>query len=87
MPQTCDHFSTLLFLTLIKIPYLSYQRNVERFCLSPYNKYLPAWNATDISAYWELNPEDYEMTFHFTGEVKKLEEFGRDAWADWTVVS
>ncbi|MDC0913426.1 hypothetical protein OAQ47_05820 [Paracoccaceae bacterium] len=55
--------------------------------MSPYNKYLPAWNATDISAYWELNPEDYEMTFHFTGEVKKLEEFGRDAWADWTVVS
>ena len=27
------------------------------------------------------------MTFHSTGEVKKLEEFGWDAWADWMITS
>ena len=48
---------------------------------------MPAWNATDISAYLELNPEDYEMTFHSTGAVKKLEGFGWDAWADWMIAS
>ena len=27
------------------------------------------------------------MTFHSTGEVKNLEEFGWDAWADWMITS
>ena len=79
IPQTCDRFSTLLFLTLIKMQYLFHQRNVGRFCWYFYKIYLPAWNATDISVYLELNPEDYEITLHSTGEVKKLEEFGWDA--------
>ena len=66
---------------------LSYQKNMGKFSLGLYNKYLTAWNATDISAYLELHHEDYEMTFHSTGEVKKLEEFGWDEWADWMVAS
>ena len=66
---------------------LYYQKNMEKFSLSLYKKYLAAWNATDISAYLELHHEDYEMTFHSTGEVKKLEEFGWDEWADWMVAS
>ena len=66
---------------------LSYQKNMRKFSISLYNRYLTAWNATDISAYLELHHEDYEMTFHSTGEVKKLEEFGWDEWADWMVAS
>ena len=46
--------------------------------MSLYNKYTAAWNETDVSAYLELHHDDYEMTFHSTGEVKKLEEFGWD---------
>ena len=53
--------------------------------MSLYNKYSAAWNETDVSAYLELHHDDYEMTFHSTGEVKKLEEFGWDEWADWMI--
>ena len=49
-----------------------------KFSLSLYTRYTAAWNETDISAYLELHHDDYEMTFHSTGEVKKLEEFGWD---------
>ena len=50
-------------------------------------KYTSAWNETDISAYLELHHDDYEMTFYSTGEVRKLEDFGYDEWADWMVAS
>ena len=61
--------------------------NVGRFSLSLYEKYTVAWNERDISAYLELHHDDYEMIFHSTGEVRKLEDFGYDEWADWMVAS
>ena len=41
--------------------------------MSLFKKYTEAWNERKISAYLELNYHDYEMTFHSTGEVQKLE--------------
>ena len=55
--------------------------------MSLFKKYTEAWNERDISAYLELHHYDYEMTFHSTGEVQKLEDFGYDDWADWMVAS
>ena len=54
-----------------------------KFSLSLFKKYTSAWNETDISAYLELHHDDYEMIFHSTGEVRKLEDFGFDEWADF----
>ena len=58
-----------------------------KFSLSLFKKYTSAWNETDISAYLELHHDHYEMIFHSTGEVRKLEDFGFDEWADWMVAS
>ena len=55
--------------------------------MSLFKKYTEAWNGRDISAYLELHHDDYEMTFHSTGEVQKLEDFGYDEWADWMIAS
>ena len=62
-------------------------QNVDRLRLSLTEKYKIAWNERDISAYLELHHDDYEMIFHSTGEVQKLEEFGYDEWADWMIAS
>tara|TARA_B100001093_G_C26016826_1_gene672151 strand:+ start:160 stop:351 length:192 start_codon:yes stop_codon:yes gene_type:complete len=56
--------------------------NLGKFSLSLFKKCTSAWNEIDISAYLELHHDDYEMTFHSAGEVRKLEDFGLDEWAD-----
>ena len=55
--------------------------------MSLYEKYTVAWNERDIPAYLELHNDDYEMTFHSTGEVQKREDFAYDEWADWMIAS
>ena len=55
--------------------------------MSIYEKYTEAWNKRVICTYLDLHYDDYEMTFHSTGEVQKLEDFGYNEWANWMIAS
>ena len=55
--------------------------------MSLFEKYTEAWNQNDISAFLECHHDDYELVFHSTGEVKKMEDIDWDQMMEWMVAA
>lgn len=49
-----------------------------------YEKFVEAWKNKDIEAYLDCYHEDWQITFHSTGRIKKLEELS-DQIGNWMV--
>ena len=51
-----------------------------------YDRYVKAWENFDVKGYLACYHEDYEITFHSTGKVMRLEDFS-DQIGSWMVAS
>ena len=49
-----------------------------------YEKFVGTWKNKDIEAYLDCYHEDWQITFHSTGRIKKLEELS-DQIGNWMV--
>ena len=47
-----------------------------------YEKFVEAWKNKDIEAYLDCYHEDWQITFHSTGRIMKLEELS-DQIGNW----
>mgnify|MGYP006066429565 CR=1 FL=1 len=43
------------------------------------------WNTQDIAGYFSCLHEDYQMIFHSTGKILRLEDFDMDQLARWMI--
>ena len=43
-----------------------------------YEKFMLTWNTQNIAGYFSCLHEDYQMVFHSTGKILRLEDFDTD---------
>jgi hypothetical protein len=46
-----------------------------------YEKFMLTWNTQNIAGYFSCLHEDYQMVFHSTGKILRLEDFDTDQLA------
>ena len=47
-----------------------------------FEKYISAWDNKDVGAYLALHHEDYEIVYHSTNTVTKINDLDMDKWAN-----
>ena len=50
-----------------------------------YEKFMHTWNSQDIAGYFSCLHDDYQMIFHSTGKILRLEDFDMDQLARWMI--
>ena len=47
-----------------------------------YDKYISAWDNMDVEEYLALHHEEYEVIFHSTNTITKINDLDMDQWAN-----
>ena len=50
-----------------------------------YEKFMHTWTTQDIAGYFSCLHDDYQMVFHSSGKILRLEDFDTDQLARWMV--
>ena len=47
-----------------------------------YDKYISTWDNMDVEGYLALHHEEYEVVFHSTNTITKINDLDMDQWAN-----